>query len=93
MSFGGGHTAEARHSTFETELSAAVGGRPLRMHVGLGPNTDSALITIAFAHPDITDDLIAAARRAFVTESVVADIASEVSRMPEEQAATPGASL
>ncbi|WP_433202567.1 hypothetical protein ACQP1G_12505 [Nocardia sp. CA-107356] len=93
MSFGGGHTAEVRHSTFEGELSAAVGGRPMRMHVGLGPDTDSALITIAFAHPDITDDMIATARRAFVTESVVADIVTEVPGPSEEQAAVPDASL
>ncbi|MET8874539.1 hypothetical protein [Nocardia sp. NPDC004604] len=93
MSFGGGHTAEARHSTFETELSAAVGGQPMRMHVGLGPDTDSALISIALAHPDITDDMIATARRAFVTESVVADAATEVPGLPEEPAAIPGATL
>ncbi|MFI7667920.1 hypothetical protein [Nocardia sp. NPDC049526] len=93
MSFGGGHTAEARHSTFETELSAAVDGRPLRMHVGLGPDTDSALITIALAHPDITNDMIATARRAFVTESIGADITTEATGVPEEPAAIPGASL
>lgn len=90
--FGGGHTADARHSTFETELSAAVDGRPLRMHVGLGPDTDSALITIALAYPDITDNMIATARRAFVTESVVADIDAEVPELPEETA-IPGAPL
>jgi len=91
--FGGEHTADARHSTFETELSAAVAGRSLRMHVGLGPDTDSALITIALAHPDITDDMIATARRAFVAESVVADIAAEAPELPEEQIALPGVSL
>ncbi|MEU0507009.1 hypothetical protein [Nocardia sp. NPDC005998] len=89
MSFGGGHTAEARHSTFETELSAAVGGRPMRMHVGLGPDTDSALITIALAHPDITDDMIATARQAFVTESGAADVATDVAGLPEQPADIP----
>ncbi|MFE9327715.1 hypothetical protein ACIHDR_40015 [Nocardia sp. NPDC052278] len=93
MSFGGGHTAEARNSTFETELSSAVGGRPMRMHVGLGPDTDSALITIALAHPDITDDMIATARRAFVAESVVADVVTEVPGPPAEPTAIPGAAL
>lgn len=94
MNFGGGHTADARHSTFETELSAAVAGRPLRMHVGLGPDTDSALITVALAHPDITDDMIATARRAFVTESVVADTAAEAAEPPDiEQTVLPGVSL
>ncbi|MFI6361116.1 hypothetical protein ACIBG0_00055 [Nocardia sp. NPDC050630] len=93
MRFGGGHTAEARHSTFETELSAATGGRPLRMHVGLGPDTDSALITIALAHPDITDDMIATARRAFLTESAVTDIDSAFLELPEEQIDLPGAAL
>ncbi|WP_062993844.1 hypothetical protein [Nocardia anaemiae] len=93
MSVGGGHTADARHSTFETELSAATSGRPLRMHVGLGPDTDSALITIALAHPDITDDMIATARRAFVTESVVADRDTEVPERPEEEIDVPGAAL
>lgn len=93
MRFGGGYTADARHSTFETELSAAVAGRPLRMHVGLGPDTDWALITIALAHPDITDDMIATARRAFVAESVVSDIAAEVPETPEEPIAIPGVPL
>jgi hypothetical protein len=93
VSIGGGHTADARHSTFETELSAAVAGRPLRMHVGLGPDTDSALITIALAHPDITDDMIATARRAFVAEPDVADIAAEAPELPEEHIALPGVSL
>ncbi|WP_327100858.1 hypothetical protein OIE68_19915 [Nocardia vinacea] len=90
---GGGHTAEARQSTFDSELSAAIGGRPLRMHVGLGPDTDSALITIALAHPDATDDMIATARRAFVTESVVAESDTEVPELPEEQIDLPGVSL
>ncbi|MEV4128484.1 hypothetical protein [Nocardia sp. NPDC049707] len=93
MSSGGGHTAGARHGTFETELSAAVGGRPMRMHVGLGPDTDSALIIIALAHPNITDDMVATARRAFVTESVVADTVTEVPEPPAEQTAIPGTSL
>jgi hypothetical protein len=93
VKFGGVHTADARTSTFETELSAAVAGRPLRMHVGLGPDTDSALITIALAHPDITDDMIATARDAFAAESVVADIAAEARELPEEQIALPGVSL
>ncbi len=93
MNFGGGYTAEVRRSAFEAELSAAVGGRAMRMHVGLGPDTDSALITIALAHPDITDDMIAAARRAFVAESVLTDTATE--GLPEQPApaTVPGAAL
>lgn len=98
MIFGGEHTAEARNNTFETELSAALDGHPMRMHVGLGPDTDNALITIALAHPDITDDMIATVRRAFAAESVDTDTvdtntATEAPDSLEEPATTPGASL
>ncbi|MFI2285343.1 hypothetical protein [Nocardia beijingensis] len=85
MSAGGGRTADDRqHKTFETELAAAVAGSPLRMHVGLGPDTDAALVAIALAHPDVTHDMIEAARRAFVAESVAtADVPAEPARSPD----------
>ncbi|MEU7630732.1 hypothetical protein AB0C34_12190 [Nocardia sp. NPDC049220] len=73
MRFVGARSAAEQHDTFETELAAAVAGRPLRMHVGLGPDTDAALVTIALAHPAVTADMIMTARRAFVAESVSAD--------------------
>ncbi|MGK8510640.1 hypothetical protein ACRS5S_22220 [Nocardia asiatica] len=91
MNSGGGRTADDRqHTTFETELAAAVAGRPLRMHVGLGPDTDAALITIALAHPDVTHDMIEAARRAFVAESVAGD--SGAADVPAEPVLSPEAS-
>ncbi|MFI6363640.1 hypothetical protein ACIBG0_12925 [Nocardia sp. NPDC050630] len=54
MNFGGGHTAQARHNTFEPDLPAALDGRPMRIHLRLGPDTDSVLITIALTHPSPT---------------------------------------
>ncbi|MEU7766216.1 hypothetical protein AB0B25_13925 [Nocardia sp. NPDC049190] len=70
MRYIGARSAAEQHDTFETELAAAVAGKPLRMHVGLGPDTDAALVTIALAHPAVTADMITTARRAFAAESV-----------------------
>ncbi|NUS43685.1 MAG: hypothetical protein HOQ24_08370 [Mycobacteriaceae bacterium] len=48
---------------FEDEFAAAVAGRPLRVHPGIGPEADRALVALALAGP--RDDLIANARAAY----------------------------
>lgn len=85
MRLGNRYTIDERRDTFEAELAAAVVGRPLRAHVGLGPDTDKSLIAIAFAHPDIPSDLVATARRTFAMElAVAADVAA-----PDDSDAVP----
>ncbi|RDI46122.1 hypothetical protein [Nocardia mexicana] len=50
---------------FEQELESVSGGGGLTSETGLDTETEEALWAVADAHPNIPDELIEAARRAF----------------------------
>ncbi|MEC3913325.1 hypothetical protein [Nocardia sp. CDC160] len=62
---GGRPTEEQLRRTFEASLQDAVSGRGIRTETGFDMPTENALWDIASAYPDVTDELIEAARRAF----------------------------
>ncbi|MBF6171415.1 hypothetical protein [Nocardia blacklockiae] len=53
---------------FERELESVRTGGGLTSESGLDTETEEALWAIADAHPDIDDELVAAARRAFAAQ-------------------------
>ncbi|WP_174416450.1 hypothetical protein [Nocardia concava] len=58
-------TREQLQLSFESALSRALTRGTFRTHTGLDFETRNALKEIARAHPNVTDDLVAAAHRAF----------------------------
>lgn len=50
---------------FESMLARVLEGRGLRTETGLDQETRGALKAIALAHPNASEDFVAAARRAF----------------------------
>ncbi|WP_083913191.1 hypothetical protein [Nocardia concava] len=62
---GGRPTEEQLRRTFETSLAEAVSGQGIRTETGFDMPTEDALWEIARAYPDVTDELIEAAKSAF----------------------------
>ncbi|MCU1643435.1 MAG: hypothetical protein JWN03_3710 [Nocardia sp.] len=58
-------TREQLQSSFERVLSQVLAGRGIPTGTGLDDETEGALETIARAHPNATEELVEAARRAF----------------------------
>lgn len=50
---------------FEEELASVSTGGGLRSETGMDADTDAALWAIARAYPDVTPELVSAARKAF----------------------------
>ncbi|MEV6771249.1 hypothetical protein AB0N05_21780 [Nocardia sp. NPDC051030] len=60
--------AEQLRRNFESVLSAALQGEGVRSETGLDSPTQDALWAIARAHPNASDDLIAAARQSLADQ-------------------------
>ncbi|MEV0293215.1 hypothetical protein [Nocardia sp. NPDC050710] len=58
-------TDDELRESFESELTSVVSGGGMRSGTGLDLDTESALVDIARAYPNISDALVAAARIAF----------------------------
>ncbi|WP_069161909.1 hypothetical protein [Nocardia altamirensis] len=58
-------TDDELRSNFEELLASVTSGSGLFTESGVDTETENALLAIARAYPEVPDDLIAAARRAF----------------------------
>lgn len=58
-------SAEQLRRNFDAVLSEVLSGRGVRTETGLDQDTENTLWDIARAHPNASDELVAAARRAF----------------------------
>ncbi|WP_328396366.1 hypothetical protein [Nocardia sp. NBC_00416] len=84
-----GHpTREELIQNFEAELASVCSGGGLRSETGLDMETDEALWTIARAYPNVSDELVAAAKEAFAgqldgsnTERHREDLARQIEEM------------